>query len=50
MALLSDNDVKDLKAIFDMHDIDRVGRIPIKSANHVAVQLGYDPHDKDAPA
>jgi len=47
---LSDDDVQDLQNVFNMYDLDRKGRIPIKSANHVAIQLGYDPYDKDAPA
>ena len=46
---LSEEDLKDLRNVFDNFDLERKGRISIKSAEHVAIMLGYDPHDKDAP-
>ena len=46
---LSDADLKDLHSLFDLQDVNRTGRIDIKSAHHLAFSLGYDPHDEDAP-
>merc|ERR1711934_455874 len=49
MEALSESDLRLLRPVFDLHDLDRKGRIELKAAHHLAILLGYDPHDKDAP-